>query len=270
VANKKRRRRARGGQRPAPVSRRAAETRAKEDPGDTQETGRARPAASAPSRAGRQARKEQAREAREAAQRTMRRREKLRRVMTSAVLSVGIIGVFLFLTRVGGPKPIPQAAVNAARAAGCTGVETPVKDAPGGMHLAAGESTTYPSEPATSGNHAPSALPADPAVYPAMPPETELVHNLEHGFVNIYYRADGDGALPQGDVDALTTYVNGAGHVLLSPHTSLPDGVALAMTYWNRVQTCPATITADQARTVASGFVTAFECSNVAPEASKC
>jgi hypothetical protein len=29
-------------------------------------------------------------------------------------------------------------------------------------------------------------------------------------------------------------------------------------------------VTAEQARTIASGFVEAFECSNVAPEASNC
>jgi Protein of unknown function (DUF3105) len=267
VASKKRRRRSHGGRRPAAAG--PGGTR----PGDERDEApkpEPRRGAAASSRSGRQARKQQAREAREAAERSMHRRHTIRRALTSAVLGVAIVGGFLFLTRVGGPRPIPAAAVEAAKTANCTGVVTPLKDAPGGQHLAPGQPYTYPSEPATSGLHAPSPLPADPAVYTEMQSETQLVHNLEHGFVVIYYRPDGDGALAQDVVDALTTYVDSAGHVLLSPHTSLPTGVALAMTYWNRVQTCPATITAGQATTVAKGFVTAFECSSVAPEASNC
>jgi len=202
--------------------------------------------------------------------RSVRRRDTIRRAMISGVVGLAVVAGFLYLTRVGGPNPIPAAAVDAAEAAGCSDVETPVEDAPGGQHLQSGESYTYPSEPATSGAHDPSPLPADPAVYPAMQPETRLVHNLEHGFVIVYYRADGEGGLPQEVVTALTTYVNGADHVILTPHTSLPEGTALAMTYWNRVQTCPSTIAASQATTVAQGFATAFECSNIAPEASQC
>jgi hypothetical protein len=185
------------------------------------------------------------------------------------VVGVVIVAGFLYLTRVPGPNPIPTAAVTAARDAGCTTVQTPVAD-PVRTHLQPGQAYTYPSEPATSGPHDPYPYPDTPAVFPAMPEETKLVHNLEHGFVVIDYRAGSEAPLPQDVVDTLTTYVQGAGHVFLTPHPSLPDGVALAMTYWNRIQTCPATITPDQARAVASGFVTAFECSNVAPEARNC
>jgi hypothetical protein len=223
-------------------------------------------------RADRQARKEQARAQREAALRAQRRRETIRRFVASAVVAVVVVAVFLYLTRVGGPRPFPAAASQAASAAGCSGIQTPAGSAPGGQHLASGASTTYPSEPATSGLHDPSPLPADPPVYTEMPPETRLVHNLEHGFVNIYYRASGDGALASDVVDALMSYAQNpeTGHVLLTPHTSLPSGTALALTYWNRILTCPSGVTAEQARTIASGFVEAFECSNVAPEASNC
>ncbi len=223
-------------------------------------------------RADRQARKQEARAQREAAMRAQRRRDTIRRFVVSVVVAVVVVGVFLFLTRVGGPKPFPAAASGAATAAGCSGIQTPETSAPGGQHLASGASYTYPSEPATSGFHDPSPLAADPAVYTEMPPETRLVHNLEHGFVNVYYRASGDGALPADDVTALTSYVQDpqTGHVILTPHTSLPSGTALALTYWNRVLTCPAGVTPDQARTITSGFVAAFECSNVAPEASNC
>ena len=47
---------------------------------------------------------------------------------------------------------------------------------------------------------------------------------------------------------------------------SLPDGTALAFTAWNKLLTCPAKITADQAATVAQGFIDSFACTNNAPE----
>ena len=54
--------------------------------------------------------------------------------------------------------------------------------------------------------------------------------------------------------------------VILSPHTSLPDGVALAVTAWNKLLTCPGTVTAEQAAAIARGFITAFQCTSNAPE----
>jgi hypothetical protein len=265
MANKKRRRRP---QRPAGSAQGGRNAPA----GEARSAPAGRPQQQQRPRADRQARKEQARAQRDAALRAQRRRETIRRFLASAVVAVVVVGVFLYLTRVGGPRPFPAAASQAASAAGCSGIQTPADSAPGGQHLASGASTTYPSEPATSGLHDPSPLPADPAVYTEMPPETRLVHNLEHGFVNMYYRASGDGALASDVVDALTSYAQNpeTGHVLLTPHTSLPSGTALALTYWNRILTCPSGVTAEQARTIASGFVEAFECSNVAPEASNC
>jgi hypothetical protein len=101
-----------------------------------------------------------------------------------------------------------------------------------------------------------------------MPPETRLVHNLEHAFVNIYYRADGDGAVAPDVITALAAVANGdtKDHVILTPHTSLPTGVGFAVTAWNKLLTCPGTVTADQATAIAKGFMTAFECTGNAPE----
>src|SRR5207247_698402 len=77
---------------------------------------------------------------------------------------------FFLLTRVGGPKPIPQAALAAASDAGCGDVQTPAASAPGGIHLSPGQSHTYSEHPATSGPHDPSPLPGDPHVYDAPGP----------------------------------------------------------------------------------------------------
>jgi hypothetical protein len=246
---------------PASASRAAADT-SDEAPGGGRSQQHSRP------RADRQARKQQARAAREAALRARRRRDTIRRFVTSVAVATVVVGGFLFLTRVGGPSPFPQAALDAASAAGCSDVQTPADDAPGSLHLGSGAPFTYPQEPATSGYHDPAPLSGDVPVYTEMPPETQLVHNLEHAFVNIYYRSSGDGALPSDVVTALAGLARNdpKNHVILTPHTSLPEGVDLAVAAWNKLLTCPNTVTADQATSIARGFITAFQCTSNAPE----
>jgi hypothetical protein len=190
----------------------------------------------------------------------------MRRIVTVTVVVAAGLLIFTFIFRAASPKPFSAAASDAADAAGCSDLQTPVASAPGGEHLEPGQSHTYDSEPATSGVHAPSPLPDDPHVYTEMPAETALVHNLEHAFVNIYYRPDGDGVLPQETIDVLTVFANAHARTILSPHTSLPDGVSLAYTAWNKLMTCPSTISAAQARTVAQGWWDSFACSSNAPE----
>ena len=265
MANKKRKRRRPGPQRPAGGGQRPAG--GSRGPEDTEEGRAGRPHQQQRPRADRQARKQEARARREAAMRAQRRRETIRRFVVSVVVAVVVVGVFLFLTRVEGPKPFPQAAVDAATAANCSELQTPAQTAPGGQHLAPGVTHTYPEEPATSGIHASSPL-GDTPVYTEMPDETQLVHNLEHAFVNIYYRADGDTALPEDVVAALAKVAQDdpRNHVILTPHTSLPDGTDLAVTAWNKLVTCPSTVTAAQATTIARGFMTSFECTSNAPE----
>ena len=271
MANKKRRRRPRsrpagGGSRPN-AGRRTGGGRGGEG-GEAGSSGGARPHQQTRPRADRQARKQQAREAREAAMRARRRREAIRRFVIAVVVAGVAVGGFLFLTRVGGPKPLSQAAKNAATAAGCSDVQTPTSGSLDRTHLASGATYTYPQEPATSGAHDPNALSGTIHVYPEMPAETQLVHNLEHAFVNIYYRADGDSAVPAPVVDALTTVARAdtKNHVILSPHTSLPDGVDLAYTAWNTLLSCPNTVTPEQATAIADGFIASYECTSIAPE----
>ncbi len=63
----------------------------------------------------------------------------------------------------------------------------------------------YSSLPAASGPHwDPSAL-AEWGVYSTPQPETQLIHNLEHGGVVIWYDPQ---ALDAASIDALTSYVN--------------------------------------------------------------
>jgi hypothetical protein len=238
--------------------RRPAGDRASASPPGVQRTGGASPE--------RRERKEQARQAREAARKRAQRTARIRRAATFAVIAVvGLLIIQLF-QRAAGTRPIPQAAIEAAKAGGCTDVQTPASSAPGGQHLAPGASYTYDQHPATSGFHDPSPLDIPPRVYPVPIAETRAVHNLEHGGVIIYYRSSGAGALSQAKIDRMTTIANAAHNTILAPYEQLPEGTALAFAAWNKLQTCPTTVTGPQAREIALGFIQAFVCTSNAPE----
>ena len=217
-------------------------------------------------RSARSERKDQVRQARETVLRRIHRRRALKRAAWMGGLGVVTFAAFFLLTRVGGPKPIPEAALAAASDAGCGDVQTPAASAPGGQHLSPGQSYTYPEHPATSGFHDPSPLPGDPHVYDSPVPETRAVHNLEHAYVLIYYRADGPDALPQEVVSRLASLAGAQDKVIMAPYPDLPSGTSLALTAWNKLWECPATVTADQARTIASGFIQAYRGTSNAPE----
>ena len=180
---------------------------------------------------------------------------------------VGLIGYVLFFPAAG-PKPVPANAVAAAKSAGCSAVSSPIpqSEAVGGLHLQPGEAYDYARHPATSGYHDPVPLPFTPKVYTRPLVETRAVHNLEHAFVIVYYRQVGRDALPKADVDALATYVQSQDRMLMAPYPQLPQGAALALTAWNKIQTCPATVSVDQAKTITAGFVEAFRGTSNAPE----
>ena len=99
-------------------------------------------------------------------------------------------------------------------------------------------------------------------------PETQAVHNLEHAYVLVYYRDGGPDALPTDVVQALTPPVNAQFKTIMAPFPNLPTGTSFALLAWNKLWTCPATITADQARTMTSGFIHAFRGTGNAPEPS--
>ncbi len=166
-----------------------------------------------------------------------------------------------------GPRPIPQAALRAADAAGCGSIQTPSDNATGG-HLSPGQTYGYATEPATSGLHDPSPLPPSPHVYTTPVPETNAVHNLEHAYVLVYYRADGQDALPGAVLNALTPLVDSQEKAIMAPFPDLPDGTSFALLAWNTLWSCPSTITPQQATTMTSGFIEAFRGSGNAPEPS--
>ncbi len=189
----------------------------------------------------------------------------------------GVVGVLVFVAiawytnRAPAATALPQSAVDAALAAGCSNLIRPDPGTPSREHLASGASYSYAEQPATSGPHDPYPLPDQPRVYDAQAMagyhETQAVHSLEHGSVIMYYRApsDADG-LPKTVVDSLAPIAQTSRATYLIPYADLPEGTALAFTAWNELLTCPAKITAEQADTVAQGFIQALACTKNAPE----
>jgi hypothetical protein len=171
---------------------------------------------------------------------------------------------------VSGPNDVPQAAVQAATAAGCTDIEQPASSAPSGQHLQSGEAHTYEDTPATSGFHDPSPLPTEPKVYDEQPPETQAVHSLEHGAVFVYYLPESSDGVPQTIVERLAGIAEADRATFLAPYPTLTPDRALTLTAWNRRQSCPAgeDLTPERAATIVNGFVEAFECTGNAPESS--
>jgi hypothetical protein len=219
-----------------------------------------------PSPRSRAEKKELARRSREHAVKTVRRRQAYRRAIQVGIVSALAVGVFLFLTRAGAPGDVSEAAIRAGEAAGCGDVESPTSGTLDRTHLEQGQPFTYEQQPATSGAHDPVPLPAEPHVYTTPVQETQAVHNLEHAYVLIYYRADGPDALPQRVVETLEGLAESEDKVIMAPHASLEDGMALALAAWNKLWECPSGIEPEQARTVASGFIEAYRGTSNAPE----
>ncbi|HVM25733.1 MAG TPA: DUF3105 domain-containing protein [Candidatus Limnocylindrales bacterium] len=96
----------------------------------------------------------------------------------------------------------------------------------------------YSSTPGTSGPHWDS--PNQWGVYSTPQREEQLIHNLEHGGIVIWYDAD---ALESEDVDTLTQYVNrqtatgisGRYKFILSPWDGPDFGHPIAVTAWRQL-----------------------------------
>jgi uncharacterized protein DUF3105 len=151
------------------------------------------------------------------------------------VLVVGVILIVLVAIMGGAPDPN-------------VGVTQPND---GGVHVAPGTNCRapdapcgpdpYSSIPATSGPHWDQSGIANWGVYSTPQPESQLIHNLEHGGIVIWYDAD---ALTDAQVDDLASYVEsqvatglgGRFKFILSPWGGDPDlGGVIAVTAWRQL-----------------------------------
>jgi hypothetical protein len=226
-----------------------------------------RPPASERARSARAERKEMARHERERARKAIARRSAIRRALTIAgVVTVLFVGAYLVFFNVRSPGDVSAQALEVGAAAGCGDIVTPAAEAPGGDHLEPGESAGYTEHPATSGPHDPSPLPSEPAVHTEPIREENAVHNLEHGYVILYYRADGPQALSEDVVARLARIAEGQDKVLVAPYPDLEEGTSFAITAWNKLWECPADVAPEDAAIMANAFIEAYRGTSNAPE----
>jgi hypothetical protein len=155
----------------------------------------------------------------------------------------------------------------AAEALGCGQIQNLPSEGRG--HLQQGSSAPeYGTTPATSGPHSPTTLPSSVHVYQELVPEPLAVHNLEHAYVIIYYRAEGKGAIPANVRDALAGLAQGQEKVIMAPYPELPEGTSLALTAWTKLQECPRVTDADTTVLAVQGFIKRFRGTTNAPEPS--
>jgi len=189
-------------------------------------------------------------------------------VRIAAIAGVIALGWLLFY-RTSSPGEISAEARAAARAAGCDELEQPVIANPSRTHLTPGETYDDPDPPAAAGPHDPSPLPPDPRVYTQPVPEARAVHNLEHAYVIVYYLPTAQGGPSAETIERLTTLANAEKRVIMAPYPTLPAERGLALLAWNTRWFCPASVTPEQAATIARGFIDAFRGTSVAPEAPR-
>lgn len=160
------------------------------------------------------------------------RRERRRRWLTGGLVAAGalaVIGLCVFLIRQELQPPPPL-----------TGESIPIQSA---RHIALGEShEPYDSDPPTSGPHYAEAAKA--GFYSEAPPDEQLVHNLEHGYVILWYSCTGLSDPECEDLQSdLRDVMNRAGN---SPRTGTPKLIAvprpsltarIALTGWGWLDT---------------------------------
>jgi hypothetical protein len=208
-------------------------------------------------------RKEQARKERERRLKQARRRQRLRRARRWGIVAgaAGIVALLVFLsTR---PSEVELRAAEAVQRVGCEEIET-APDVPSehAEPFATGEG----GKPATVGNHAPAPLPPEPDVYEQPIPEPQAVHNLEHGYVILYYQTEGDTALGDDVRAELADLAAQEEKVFLAPYQGLGEDTTLALAAWRKLQACPPIEDPDDAVLLARGFIEEFRSGGLAPE----
>jgi hypothetical protein len=220
----------------------------------------------------RQERKEQARRDRERRIREARRRQRMRRLARWGIAAavVAAVGTTIFVFTRQGREEAAEAEAAANRLS-CSPIQTKQDEVD---EAAALDQETLHSPPfaqgqngvpVTAGPHA-TPLPPQPPVYQQPIPEENAVHNLEHGYVVIYYAAEGQNALADPIRSRLEDLANGEEKVLMAPYRGLAASFDLVA--WGKLQTCspPQDADPDDAATVADFFVSEFRSGGLAPE----
>jgi hypothetical protein len=220
----------------------------------------------------RQERKEQARRDRERRIREARRRQRMRKLARwgiAAAVVLGVAGFIFWQTQQG--REAEAEAREAANRLGCGAIQTKQDEVDAAAALDQETLHSPPFSqgrggvPVTAGRHS-SPLPPTPAVYDQPIPEENAIHNLEHGYVVIYYAAGGENQLSDELRSRLEEVAEGQEKVLVAPYPELASSFDLVA--WGKLQACdpPADADTDDAATVADFFISEFRSGGLAPE----
>jgi hypothetical protein len=157
-----------------------------------------------------------------------------RLLIVGGVLVVGVILIVVALVVFS--KPDASIGIAQADRGGThidAGTSPCVSQTQAGCNVRASDPNAYSSLPATSGPH--WSTPDDWGVYTTPQAESQVVHNLEHGGIVVWYQPD---KLDAAGVAQLTQWANqqlrGAQFkVILSPWSGADFGHPIAVTAWN-------------------------------------
>jgi hypothetical protein len=166
-----------------------------------------------------------------AAEATRRRKASRNRALIAGGLVLVLVLLVVTISR---SRRSNDAVVSKLEASGSCSYDTKTDtdSGPGKNHVSG--TITYKTNPASGGNHNPS--PAAPGIFTAdsTPPDAQIVHSLEHGYVAIWYRPD----ISPGELADLQGLANRyIKDVLLVPRPSLTDK-PVAATAWHRRLLC--------------------------------
>ena len=168
-----------------------------------------------------------------AAAEAARRRRKTR---NRALIAGAIVAVLTLITvTVINSRRSNDALISALESGGACAYDTRADedDGPGRNHITG--DLDYEVDPPSGGNHNPTA--ASPGVYSQgnAPPDAQIVHAHEHGYVTLWHRS----TLDEADVTQLRDLASKYDRdVLLVPRESLPPAQPVAATAWNRRLLC--------------------------------
>jgi hypothetical protein len=151
-----------------------------------------------------------------------------------ALIAGGLVAVLALLTvTIINSRRSNQRIVSALEASGSCEYDTRTdSDRGAGNNHVTGD-VTYEVNPPSGGDHNPSASPPGIFTVDNTPPDAQIVHSLEHGYVTIWHRPDVDTTTLDGLKGVTNKYPR---DVLLVPRASLEQPVAA--TAWHRRLLC--------------------------------
>ncbi len=216
-------------------------------------------------------RKEEARRERERRIKQARRRQRTRRLVRWGIAALVVLGVGgIIAWQVIQGREVQQKAAEAAARVGCTPVQLKQDELDAVAPLDSETLHSPPFDegqngvPVTAGRHSSTIA---PGVYEQPVEEANTTHNLEHGYVLIFYARDGDNALDPDLVSDLEDFTEDDGRIIMAPYEGLANSVDFVA--WGNLQTCdpPEGTSSGDLLTVAQGFVEEYQDGELAPEA---